>query len=125
MSTPRKILFAALLVVLSAAGIFEARQASTLRTEVRQLQQQQKPLIGQIRQLTNDLAVSAQKLSAAQDENDQLNRDLIELFKLRDKVARLQASETSTNATVADHHDATRGILDRAARANVERCSRA
>ena len=93
MTTLQKILIAATVTILAGAGIYQARQAAQLRAEnvtLRQQQQQQAALAGQMQQLqhqrddaTNQLANLAAELAAAK-------RNPSEVLKLRGEVGSLR-----------------------------------
>jgi len=87
MTTLQKILIAATLVAAVGTGIFEARQASTLRNQVQTLQQQRAEQIQQLQRERDDMA---SKLTALRDDNERLNRNPAELLRLRGEVARLR-----------------------------------
>jgi RNA polymerase sigma factor (sigma-70 family) len=92
MTTLQKTLVTATLAVVAGAGIYEARQASTLRSQVQTVQQQQAPLAEQIQQLQRERDNVTKRLAELQAENEQLksNRNTAELLKLRGEVARLR-----------------------------------
>jgi hypothetical protein len=106
MTTLQKALTTATLAAAIGIGIYEARQASTSRTQVQALQQQQTPLAERVNQLIRDREDAARKLAVLQQENDRLRRDTAELPRLRGEVARLRAegqelarlAATDTNA---------------------------
>jgi hypothetical protein len=91
MTTLQKAIIGAALVAAVGTGIYEAREASRLRAQVRTLQQQQTPLA---EQLTRERDEGKSKLAALQQENEQLRRDTTELARLRGEVARLRGSAT-------------------------------
>ena len=90
MTTLQKGIIGATLAVAVGTGIYETRQASTLRGQVETLQQQQAPLAGQIQYLRRDRDGATGKLAALQQENQRLRQDTVELAKLRGEVARLR-----------------------------------
>ena len=65
MTTMQKVLIAATLVAAVGTGIYEARQASRLQGEVRNLQQQPAMAAEQIQQLTRERDNAAGQLAAA------------------------------------------------------------
>ena len=86
MTTLQKTLVTATVAVLAGAGIYEAHQAAQLQNQIQTLQQQQAPLVEQIRQLqrarddaTNQLASLASELAKAKNNN-------LELVRLRGEV---------------------------------------
>ena len=90
MTTIQKTLIAATITVAIGTGIYEARQVARLRDQVHALQQQQAPLIGQIKQMRRQRDDASGKLAALQQENERLRRDTTELARLRGEVARLR-----------------------------------
>jgi RNA polymerase sigma factor (sigma-70 family) len=103
MTTLQKTVIGATLVAAIGAGIYEARQASRLRQENQNLQQQQRPLSEQVVQLQRERDESAQWLVAAQEELARLrsNSSNAEVLKLRGLTGSLQqrlaASEAQSN----------------------------
>jgi RNA polymerase sigma factor (sigma-70 family) len=92
MTTMQKTLIAAALAAAVSTGIYEARQASTLRTQVKALQQQQTPLNEEIQQLALERDDSARQLVALRNENARLNGATAELLKLRNEGTNLRAA---------------------------------
>ena len=92
MTTLQKILITATITAAVGAGIYEACQASTMRSQNQTLQQQQAPLAEQIQQLQRERDNATKRLAELQAENEQLksNRNTAELLKLRGEVARLR-----------------------------------
>ncbi|MGO9202650.1 MAG: sigma-70 family RNA polymerase sigma factor [Limisphaerales bacterium] len=90
MTTMQKTIIAAALAAALGTGVFEAWQASRLRNEVRTLQQQQGPLVGQIQKLLQERGELTNKVSALLADNERLNRNTAEILKLRGEVARLR-----------------------------------
>jgi RNA polymerase sigma factor (sigma-70 family) len=90
MTTLQKTLITAALAAAVGAGIYEARQASTLETQVQKLQKQQAPLAEQIQQLTKARDDATRQLAALRDDNERLSRNTAELLKLRSEVASLR-----------------------------------
>lgn len=90
MTTLQKTLITAAFLAAVSTGIYEASQASTLRQQVRTLQQQQAPLAAQINQLTRGRDELTRQLATLRDDNERLNRDHIELLRLRGEVTQLQ-----------------------------------
>ncbi|MBI3853038.1 MAG: sigma-70 family RNA polymerase sigma factor [Verrucomicrobia bacterium] len=93
MTTLQKTLIAATVVAAVGTGINEARQASTLRSQVQTLQQQRAPIAEQIQQLTKDRDDAKHQLAASRDENERLNRNTAELLRLRGQVGVLRQAE--------------------------------
>jgi hypothetical protein len=89
MTATQKVLIGTVLAAAVGTGIYEAREASTLRTEVRTLRQQT-PLPEPTHQLTSDRGDAARQLAALRDENELLNRNSAELLKLRGEITALR-----------------------------------
>ena len=87
MTTTQKVLVTAALAAAVGTGIYEAREASTLRAEVETLRQQS---IGQIQQLTGERDDSLRQLAALRADRERLARDAADLMKLRAEVTRLR-----------------------------------
>jgi RNA polymerase sigma factor (sigma-70 family) len=100
MTTLQKTLITAVIATAAVMGIYEARQASILRTQVQTLQQQTLPA-GQIQQLMRDRDESVRQLVALREDNERLNRNTAELRKLRGEVGvlRQQKRELERGAT--------------------------
>ena len=90
MTTIQKALITATIAAVAGAGIYEARQAATMRSQVQTLQQQQAPLAEQIRQLQRERDEATNRLASLANEIASLKRNPTELLKLRGEVARLQ-----------------------------------
>jgi RNA polymerase sigma factor (sigma-70 family) len=92
MTTLQKTLITATLAVVAGAGIYEARQTTTMRAQVQALRQQQAPLAEQIQQLQRERDDVTKRLVELQAQNEQLksNQNTAELLKLRGEVARLR-----------------------------------
>jgi myosin heavy subunit len=90
MTTLQKTIITGTLVAAVGAGICEARQATSLRSQVQTLQQLQTPLAEQIQQLTSEGENAARRLAALRDENERLTQNSTELLKLRSEVTRLK-----------------------------------
>ena len=87
MTTLQKSLIAATLTLAVGTGLYEARQASVLQTQVQTLQQQADQI--QQAQRERDDAISA--LTAAQVQIGQLGQEVGENLRLRAEVARLRS----------------------------------
>jgi RNA polymerase sigma factor (sigma-70 family) len=86
MTTLQKTVITAVFAAIVGTGIYEARQAANARAEVQTLQQQQAPLIDQIKQLQSERDDATNRLVSLADGN----RSETELLKLRDEVTRLR-----------------------------------
>ena len=96
MTTMQKTLITTMLIAVSGAGIYEARQASNLRTQVRLLQQQQTPAARQVERLQHSLGEMTNRLDLLTSENEQLKGNTSELLRLRAKISKLRLRETET-----------------------------
>src|SRR2546429_1523696 len=112
MTTLQKTIIGATLAAAVSTGIYETRRASTLRTQVQTLQQQQAPLAEEIQQLTRDQEDATKKLAVLRDENERLKRSTAELPRLRGEVARLlNASRELIQSKATDANDAIQMTL--------------
>jgi RNA polymerase sigma factor (sigma-70 family) len=104
MSTIQKTVITATLAIIAGAGIYEAHQASTLRNQVQNLQQQQAPLAKQIQQLQRERDNATNRLASLANEVASLKRNPTELLKLRGEVAQLRGNTPpqSNDPTEAD-----------------------
>jgi len=87
MTTFPKALLTATVVAAVGVGIYEAIQASRLRAQIQNLQEQQTRQIQQLQRERDDLA---RQLAALREENQRLARNTAELLKLRGEVSRLR-----------------------------------
>lgn len=90
MTTMQKALVAAALAVATGTGIYEANQARKLKEQVRTLQEQQAPLMGQIQSLREDRDEATNRLASLANEVARLNGNEAELLRLRGEVSRLR-----------------------------------
>jgi RNA polymerase sigma factor (sigma-70 family) len=90
MTTMQKTIIAATLAAAVGTGVYEAHQASVLRSQVLALLQQQAPLSEQIQQLARERGDSARQLASLSEENERLNHNTAELLKLRGEVGALR-----------------------------------
>ncbi|MDB6029182.1 MAG: polymerase, sigma-24 subunit, subfamily [Verrucomicrobiales bacterium] len=93
MTTLQKTLITATIVAAVGAGIYEARQTSSLRTEIKTLRQQQAPLANQIQQLIRDRDDAMQQVASLREGNERLKRNTTEIPKLRGDSARLRQTQ--------------------------------
>jgi hypothetical protein len=113
MTATQKVLIAATLFAAIGTGIYEAREASTLRTEVRTLRQQS-PLPEPTRQLTGDRGDSTRQLAALRDENERLNRNSAELLKLRGEITALRnRAPELTQEKMTEMQKENKGLRDK------------
>jgi RNA polymerase sigma factor (sigma-70 family) len=92
MTTVQKALITVTTAVAIGAGVYEARQNSTLRSQVQTLQQQYAPLMDQIQELQHDRDDATNRLATLREENETLKGNLAGLPKLRGEVARLRGN---------------------------------
>jgi len=108
MAALQKTLVTATIAVTVSAGIYEARQASTLRQQVQTLQQQQASLSGQVQQLRRERNDASSQLAEMSEENERLNRNTDELLKLRGQAVRLQTDgQRLPQSGASDSSDST------------------
>jgi len=110
MTTLQKTLITATLAVVAGAGIYEAHQASTLRSQVQTLQQQQTPLAEQLAKLQAENKQLSNLVAQAKDQKSLSQAQLNELLKLRgqagqaqtavQQLAKLKASSAQQNGTM-------------------------
>ena len=93
MTTLQKTLIVATLAATVGTGIYEARQASTLRTQTQKLQQQQAPLAEQNERLSRERDDATAREVALQQENERLRQTAADVPKLRGELARLRGRE--------------------------------
>jgi RNA polymerase sigma factor (sigma-70 family) len=103
MTNLQKAIVTGTLAVAVGKGIYQAQQASTLRSQVQMLQQQQAPFVQQIGQLNRERDDATRQMAALRDENERLNRNTAELLRLRGEVSLLRRAQNkpapSDNAT--------------------------
>jgi RNA polymerase sigma factor (sigma-70 family) len=117
MTTLQKTLVAATVAVLAGTGIYEARQASQLRTQVRTLRQQQAPLTEQLNQLNIANERLSNQVVQTRDSQALSLAQFNELLKLRGKsgVARADSIELAQlKSTLADQTGRTPDYLTNA-----------
>ncbi len=91
MTTIQKSLITATIAAAVGTGIFEARQASTLRTQVKVLQQQQAPLAKQLTELKTENNNLSNEVSQARDSQALSQTQLNELLRLRGQAGAAQS----------------------------------
>jgi RNA polymerase sigma factor (sigma-70 family) len=102
MTVTQKVLITTVLAAAVGTGIYEARQASTLRTQIQTLQQAQASLAGQVDQLNREREDASRRLAALTAENERLNRNPSELLKLRGEVGLLRQQNQSLAQAATD-----------------------
>ena len=115
MTALQKTLIAATVAALTGAGIYEARQNSQLREQIRSSKGQQALLTEQIQQLQRERDGATNRLAALLAERSQKNPDpdKAELLKLRGEVTQLKTAETQNAKTPTEYTAAT--LADRVA----------
>ncbi|MCX6925762.1 MAG: sigma-70 family RNA polymerase sigma factor [Verrucomicrobia bacterium] len=98
MTTLQKTLMTGTITLVIGAGIYETRQASTLRGQVQTLEQQQAPLAEQILQSQRERDDATRQLAALRDDNERLGRSTAELLRLRGELARLRREANESPA---------------------------
>jgi RNA polymerase sigma factor (sigma-70 family) len=93
MTTLQKTLIIATLAATVGTGIYEAHHASTLRTQVQMLEQQQAPLAEQSERLTRERDDSIAREATLQQENERLRQTAADVPKLRGELERLRGLE--------------------------------
>jgi RNA polymerase sigma factor (sigma-70 family) len=101
MTTLQKTLVTATVAVLAGAGLYEARQASTLRDQVQTLQQQQAPLVEQIQELQRELNTVSNRNAGLTEDLANAKENNVELLKLRGETGVLKQTVTSLSNQVA------------------------
>lgn len=91
MTTLQKTLITATIAAAVGTGIYQARQASTLRTQVHTLQQQQTPLTDQLSELKTENERLSRLVAQAQNSQALPKTQFSELLKLRAKSGVAQA----------------------------------
>ena len=93
MTALQKTLISVTIAAALGTGIYEARQASALRSQNLLLQQQQGPLVEQIEQLQHQRDDASNRLVSLADEIAQAKSNSTELLRLRGEVGRLRIQE--------------------------------
>lgn len=97
MTTVQKTIVALTVATLAGAGVYEASQAAQLRKQNQALEQQQAPLVEQLKQLQSTPNDPASSLASLREENAQLKSNQIDLLKLRGEVGALQSEANDAN----------------------------
>ena len=101
MTTIQKTLITATIAAAVGTGIFEAHQASMLRSQNRTLQQQQATLTGQIAQLKSDNEGLSNRFAQAGRSPSLSSERLRELLKLRGEVGVLRRQQRELEQAAA------------------------
>ena len=96
MTTLQKALITAILTVAIGTGLYQVRQASVLKAQLRSAVGQQAQFAAQLEQLSRERKDSARQLASLRDENARLNRGTAELLRLRAEVAQSRAEARKT-----------------------------
>lgn len=86
MTTLQKSMFAAALAALAGAGIYEMREASTLRSKL----EQQAPLAQQVQALERERDAASQRVAALRKQVDAMSQNNLELVRLRGETGMLR-----------------------------------
>jgi RNA polymerase sigma factor (sigma-70 family) len=101
MTVLQKTLVTATIAVAVGTGIYEARQASTLRSQVQTLQQQEAPLTEQIAQLKSDNEGLSNRVAQANKSPSLSSDRLRELLRLRGEVGVLRRQQRDLEQAAA------------------------
>jgi RNA polymerase sigma factor (sigma-70 family) len=112
MTPLQKALIAAALAAAVGTGIYEARQASTLRSQVQTLQEQQVPF-AELDQLRAEKERVANGVQADADELKQLRNERDELLRLRGQVGVLRQQLAEARQRVAERGADTNDLAKR------------
>jgi RNA polymerase sigma factor (sigma-70 family) len=105
MTTLQKTIVAAAITIAAGIGIYAAHQGAKLNGQIHALQQEQEPLLAQVRRLSQERDETTNRLATLEQENAGLksNRNTMELLKLRGEVGPLRqraaADEAKAQAT--------------------------
>jgi len=104
MTTLQKIAITATITAAVGVAIYQTRQGSQAREQLRIAQQSEQPLKDEVRRLSEERDDAARQLTAAREQNESLRANLEGLPKLRGEVARLRESgrELAQLKAVAD-----------------------
>jgi RNA polymerase sigma factor (sigma-70 family) len=103
MTALQKTVITATIAVLAGAGIYEARQASQLRSKAQTLQQQQAALTETIQQLQGELDDAANRVALLSEAPPRNDNSTSELLRLRGEVGRLRREGAEANVPIT--HD--------------------
>jgi len=117
MTTLQKALITATIAAAVGTGIYEARQASTGRSQVQILQQRQALLTEQLAELKTENERLPKLVAQAKDSHTLSQAQFNELLKLRGEVARLRGESKELAHLKASDLDTTNNPTEAAARA--------
>ena len=100
MSTLQKALITATITAVAGTGIYEAGQASTLRSQNLLLQQQQAPPVEHVQQLQQQLDNATNRLVSLADKLAQAKGNSTALLRLRGEVGRLRIQENGAGVAI-------------------------
>jgi RNA polymerase sigma factor (sigma-70 family) len=101
MTTLQKAIVVTALAVALGTGIHQARETSSLRTQLQTIEQQQRPLTEQIGQLTSKRDESARSLAGLR-EALRMSTDNRDLLRLRAEAAQLRSTIESARQSAKD-----------------------
>jgi hypothetical protein len=104
----QKYVLSAVFVAAACTGIYEAQQASSLRTQVETLQKQQ---ANQTQQLQDERDAATNRLAVLASENEGLKRGSLEVLKLRGEVTRL-AGQQNESAKLREENQQLRSTVN-------------
>ena len=90
MTTLQKTFVTAAVIAAAGVGIYQAREASRLREQIKTLGQPHASVTEQMKQLSSERDAAMKELAALREENERLRKDRAELPKLRGEVGRLR-----------------------------------
>jgi RNA polymerase sigma factor (sigma-70 family) len=117
MTALQKALIAATIIAAVGTGIYEAHQASTMRSQVQSLQEQQALLTEQLAAIKTEKEHSSNLAAQANDSRRLSQAQFSELLKLRGEVARLRGESKELAQLRAGDFDNTNNPTEFAARA--------
>ena len=111
MTTLQKALITAAIASSVGTGIYEARQASAMRSQFQSLQEQEVSLNGRNQELSKQRDEVQRQLTALREDNERLNRNTGELLKLRGEVARLRQDSLDLASLKASDANGPSGLV--------------
>ena len=106
MTTVQKSVIATTLAVAVGTGVYQAHQASRLRSDNEVIRQQHTAMTQQIEQLTKDKEQALRQAAAVRQQKDRSD-ETSELLRLRGEVSRLRQENQAMAATSPDEEDST------------------
>lgn len=94
MTTLQKTLLTTTLITAIGTGIYEARRASILQSQVQTLRQEQAAMAEQVQQLAQTRDDANNKLAMQAGDHEQLSRATAEVLRLRNELNLLQGSRS-------------------------------